>query len=142
MADTKPEATQVTKRKSKAVGRKTIMTPETIEKLEEAFLLGCSDREACLMADIAPATLYKYQEKNPEFTERKEQLKQSPFIKARQAVISSFRRDPNLALKYLERKKKDEFSLRTETDVTSGGEKVNIALVRFEDGDRNTDTST
>ena len=27
-------------------------------------------------------------------------------------------------------------------DVTSGGDKVNVALVRFEDGDRNTDTST
>lgn len=27
-------------------------------------------------------------------------------------------------------------------DVTSGGEKVNIALVRFEDGDRDTDSST
>ena len=119
---------------AKAVGRKTIMTPETIEKLEQAFLLGCSDREACLMADIAPATLYNYQEKNPEFVDRKEQLKQSPFIKARQAIISSFKRDPNLALKYLERKKKDEFSLRTETDVTSLGEKVNIALVKFEDG--------
>lgn len=126
---------------AKAVGRKTIMTPETIEKLEQAFLLGCSDREACLMADIAPATLYKYQEKNPEFVDRKEQLKQQPFIQARQAVISSFKRDPNLALKYLERKKKDEFSLRTETDVTSLGEKVNIALVKFADGDDRDKTS-
>ena len=27
-------------------------------------------------------------------------------------------------------------------DMTSGGEKINVALVRFEDGDRNTDTST
>ena len=33
-----------------------------------------------------------------------------------------------------------EFS--DKVDVTSGGEKVNVALVRFEDGDRDTDTST
>ena len=33
-----------------------------------------------------------------------------------------------------------EFS--DKVDVTSGGEKVNIALVRFADGDRDTDTST
>lgn len=123
-------------------GRKSVMTPETIEKLEQAFLYGATDKEACLVADISPAALYQYQEKNPKFTERKALLKEMPVYQAREAVIKSFRRDPNLALKYLERKKKSEFSLRTETDVTSLGEKVNIALVKFEDGDRNTDTST
>ena len=115
-------------------GRKSVMTPETIEKLEQAFLYGATDKEACLVADISPAALYQYQEKNPKFTERKAMLKEMPVYQAREAVIKSFRRDPNLALKYLERKKKDEFSLRTETDVTSLGEKVNIALVKFEDG--------
>lgn len=122
-------------------GRKSVMTPETIEKLEQAFLYGATDKEACLVADISPAALYQYQEKNPKFTERKALLKEMPVYQAREAVIKSFRRDPNLALKYLERKKKSEFSLRTETDVTSGGEKVNIALVRFEDGDDRDKTS-
>lgn len=115
-------------------GRKSVMTPETIQKLEEAFLYGATDKEACLVADISPAALYQYQDKHPEFTERKALLKEKPVYQAREAVIKSFRKDPNLALKYLERKRKDEFSLRTETDVTSGGEKINIALVEFADG--------
>lgn len=122
-------------------GRKSVMTPETIEKLEQAFLYGATDKEACLVADISPAALYQYQEKNPKFTERKALLKEMPVYQAREAVIKAFRRDPNLALKYLERKKKSEFSLRTETDVTSLGEKVNIALVKFEDGDDRDKTS-
>lgn len=101
------------------MARPTVMTPEIIEKLEEAFAWGCTDNEACLWADIAPATLYKYQEKNPEFAERKEQLKQTPIMKARKAVTGSFDKDPKLALQFLERKKKDEFSLKTETEVTN-----------------------
>lgn len=132
---------QPNKKVPNPTGRKSVMTPETIEKLEQAFLYGATDKEACLVAGISPAALYQYQEKNPKFTERKALLKEMPVYQAREAVIKAFRRDPNLALKYLERKKKDEFSLRTETDVTSGGEKVNIALVKFADGDDRDKTS-
>lgn len=88
------------------------MTPEIIAKLEEAFALGCSDLEACLFANIGKSTLYNYQENNPEFVERKEQLKENPILKARISVIGGFKESPDLALRYLERKKKDEFSLK------------------------------
>jgi len=108
------------------------MTPEVIEKLEEAFAWGCTDIEACLWADIGEKTLYNYQEKNPEFVQRKEKLKSTPILKARQSVLSGFKRDPNLALKFLERKAKQEFSLRTETDITSKGEKIG-ATITFTD---------
>jgi hypothetical protein len=43
-------------------GRPTKMTPDTVKKLEEAFLLGCSDIEACLVADISKQTLYNSNE--------------------------------------------------------------------------------
>ena len=59
------------------MARPTVMTPEVIAKLEEAFAWGCSDIEACLWADIAPKTLYVYQEKNPEFAQRKAALKET-----------------------------------------------------------------
>ena len=48
-------------------GRPTVMTNPVLEKLEWAFLLGCSDKEACLWANIAPATLYNYQTKFPGY---------------------------------------------------------------------------
>ena len=100
------------------MSRPTKMTKEVIGKLEEAFALGCTDIEATLFANIAPATLYKYQEANPEFSERKTQLKETPVLKARAAIIKAFEKSPELALKYLERKKKDEFSLRRENEVS------------------------
>jgi hypothetical protein len=94
----------------------TVMTPEVIEKLEEAFMLGCTDIEACLAADISPATLYNYQEKYPEFLERKDKLKSNPIYKARKSVVDGLVKDPKLALDFLSRKAKAEFSTKTEVE--------------------------
>lgn len=98
-------------------GRPTKMTPETIKKLEEAFALGCADREACLFADITPPTLYEYQKSNPDFITRKEILKENPILLARTSVVNGLKGDPDLALKYLERKKSDEFSTKQKQEV-------------------------
>lgn len=115
------------------MARPTVMTPEVIAKLEEAFAWGCSDVEACLWADIATKTLYVYQEKNPEFTQRKAELKETPILLARKSVVTKLKNDPRLSMDYLSRKKKEEFSTKSETDITSGGEKLQPTLVRFID---------
>lgn len=109
------------------IGRPTIMTPEIISKLEEVFAIGGSDNEACFYAGIGKSTLYNYQQEHPEFVERKEALKERPILKARQTVVKSLD-DADMALKYLERKKKDEFSLRTEFTGQNGGP-INISQV-------------
>lgn len=109
------------------IGRPTIMTPETISKLEEVFSIGGSDNEACFYAGIGKSTLYNYQQEHPEFVERKEALKERPILKARQTVVKSLD-DADMALKFLERKKKDEFSLRTEFTGQNGGP-INISQV-------------
>jgi hypothetical protein len=101
------------------IGRPTKFTPQTIAKLEEAFLLGCSDIEACLFADVSKTALYNYQHANPAFVDRKELLKKSPTFRARRSVINALEDDPDLALKYLERKEKAEFSTREEREVTA-----------------------
>lgn len=90
-------------------GRPVKMTRVVIEKLEEAFSYGCSDREACLLANIGEQTLYDYQRKNPDFKSRKDLLKSNPILKARVSVVNNLEDDPNLALKYLERRCREEF---------------------------------
>lgn len=95
-------------------GRPTVMTKDVIAKLEQAFAIGCTDLEACLFAGVSKDALYYYQHKNPKFTERKEQLKETPILKARTSVVNKLEADAELALKFLERKKKDEFSPRVE----------------------------
>ncbi len=104
----------------RAVGHPTVMTEEVIQQLEAAFLLGCTDLEACLKAGISKSTLYNYQNEYPEFLERKELLKKNPTYRARVCVYQSLRLDPELALKYLERKEKNEFSPRIESTGPEG----------------------
>lgn len=95
------------------------MTPETISKLEQVFAIGGTDKEACSYADISHQTLYKYQEEHPEFTERKEMLKEKPFIKARQTIVKALE-DPKDAQWFMERKRKDEFANRHELTGEGG----------------------
>jgi hypothetical protein len=95
-------------------GRPTVMTPEVIGKLEYAFSIGCTDIEACFFADISKDALYDYQLKNPSFTTRKEALKSNPILKARESVFNKLSDDADLSLKFLERKCRDEFSLKQE----------------------------
>ncbi|MDY0278491.1 MAG: hypothetical protein RBQ97_10460 [Acholeplasma sp.] len=110
----------MTKKAKASVGRPTIMTDLTLQKLKEAFAFGCTDEEACYYAEIGKSTLYNYQKENPEFMEQKEALKQRPILLARQEVIKGLEGNPELALKFLERKKKDEFSLRSEITGKDG----------------------
>jgi hypothetical protein len=65
------------------------MTELTVKKLEEAFLMGCTDVEACLFADISKQTLYNYQAENPSFIDRKAQLKTNPVMKARKVLLDA-----------------------------------------------------
>lgn len=106
--------------KNGTAGRPTVVTPEVIAKLETAYAMDCTDAEACLFADIKQSTLYRYQERNPEFVERKKALKNKPFLIARTEILKGMRGNPELALKYMERKKKDEFS--TKQDVEHSGD--------------------
>ena len=111
-------------------GRPTKLTDEVVDKLEYAFSIGATVDEACFYSDISRDTYYNWVKANKKLSDRFEQLKSRPIFEAREAVLKGFKRDPNLALKFLERKLKAEFSLRTETDITTGGEPMK-ALVEF-----------
>lgn len=102
-------------------GRPTVMTPETISKLEEVFAIGGSDEEACFYADIGKSTLYNYQKEHPEFVERKEALKEKPVLLARQTVVRSLS-NPDIAMKYLEKKRRKEFGNVLGLEVNQGEE--------------------
>lgn len=112
------------------VGRPTVMTEEMIGKLELLFAKGLSDREACLIANIHPSTLYDYCEKNPEFTERKELLKEKVKIQAKLNIADAIENnDVDNSKWYLERKAKDEFSTKQIIDADVNGDvKINIEL--------------
>lgn len=99
------------------VWRPTVITDEVLSKLEFAFINSFTDEEACLYADIAPKTLYRYIEENEEFWQRKEILKKHPNIKAKLNWVKKLEWEDYIASKeWLERKSKSEFSTKTEND--------------------------
>ncbi len=102
----------------KKVGRPSKMTEPTLKKLREAFLLGCTDIEACLYCDISHQTLYNYQDAHPEFVEQKRAWKENPTLTARKTVVGNLTESPDMAFKYLERKRRDEFGLSQTIEQT------------------------
>jgi len=86
-------------------GRPTVMTDNVIRLLESAFLVGATDLEACVHADISKTALYEYCQKNDEFAERKETLKNQPTLKAKIIVSSALDdKDLNTAHRVIDRK--------------------------------------
>ena len=89
-------------------GRPTKMTQGTVKKLEEAFLRGLSDEEACLYAGISKPTLYDYCDKNSDFLDRKELLKQRVKTRAKLNISKAIEDgDIDISKWYLERRDKD-----------------------------------
>lgn len=92
------------------------MTKEILDKLEQAFMSWFTDEEASLYADIHIDTLYKYCQKNPKFSIRKELLKRKPWMQAKLNIVNSINGWDLTDSKWrAERKMRDEFSLRQET---------------------------
>lgn len=96
--------------------RPSEMTDEKVKKLEEVFALDCTIEEACFYANISKTTYYNWLEAEPELVDRFEALRQNPVLTARTTVVNAIKEDAELAMKYLERKKKWEFSPKTEID--------------------------
>lgn len=108
-----PKATpEETPRKKHAGGRPVFDgKPEAIiiQKLEQVWAIGGTDAEAAFYADISKAALCDYLQRHPKVAERKESLKTTPFMKARQSIFRGLD-ESEFALKFMERKLPDEFA--------------------------------
>lgn len=105
------------------MARPTVKTKEILLKIEEAAALGCDIEEIAFYANVHRSTMYRWIDEDPKLKDRVEQLQSNPILKARRTLVSTLD-DPENAKWYLERKKKKEFSARTETDLLSGGKPI------------------
>lgn len=103
-------------------GRPTKMTDTTLQKLEKAFALGCSDSEACLYADIGTSTLYDYCEDNPDFSDRKRTLKLNPILKARKVVMDDLEKGDSSTAKWVLDKHEGKAKQKHELSGNVGGQ--------------------
>lgn len=113
------------------VGHPPVIDDTVLQELIKAFAGGHTDEEACQIVGISPASLYNYQNKYPEFLEKKNLLKLNPFIKARQTIVKSLS-DPEYATWFLERKGKSEFGTKTSVEYSStdSGDMTNGEIIK------------
>ena len=92
------------------VGRPTVMTEIVIAKLEQAFSNGATDGQACFYAGIGMNSLYDYIKIHPEFSNRKEELKDFILYQAKSNIKKALDgEDKEISKWYLEKKAKKEF---------------------------------
>ena len=94
--------------------RHPIMTATTINELERAWSIGCTDKQACIQAGISEAALYHYQRDNRDFEPRKEKLKQNLILVSKRTIYKQAKKDAKTAAWYLERKLPEEFGQKIE----------------------------
>lgn len=117
------------KRSRNKGGRPTIVTPDTLAKLEYAFSMGLPDEQACLYAGIDASSLYRYQEKNPSFRERKAMLKQNITMRARLNIANEIANGSTKdSWEWLTRKEKQEFSLKDDATIHIANQNVLVQL--------------
>jgi hypothetical protein len=113
----------MTGNEQKQEGRPPVVTDEVLQKLKEAFLMGCTDQEACLYSGIAPRTLYYYQENNEDFLQQKELWKRNPFLKARLTIFRTLHR-PEMARWFMEKRNSKEFSAHASIELEDPHERI------------------
>lgn len=90
-----------------AVGRPSVFTPETVNKLEQAFALGANDTEACGYAGISRQSYYKQLKSDAEFSDKIARQKTLLPLKAREELHKLIKQgDAKSILWYLDRVEK------------------------------------
>jgi len=115
-------------------GRPTEKTPEVIRKIEEVAALDGTVEEMAFYANVNRATIYRWLKEDEEFSDRINDLKQAPFLKARRTIESSLS-NPQFAFEYMKRKKKAEFSERQEL-TGADGDGLIVKVVNYSDDDK------
>ncbi len=100
------------------MGRPRKITKEVVGKLEYAFMKGFNISEACDYAAISRDTYYEKLKQSKEFSDRMERAKTNLQRKAKLNLAEAIE-SGNLdeSKYYLERKCKDEFSVKQEINV-------------------------
>lgn len=107
------------KKKKNKGGRPPVMTPAVVGKVELGFSKGLNKTECAKFAGISRDTLYEYIKENPKFSDRIEELQSHPSMKAKINLADRIEKGDIEASKwYLERKNRDEFSLKQQVDTT------------------------
>lgn len=101
---------------------------QIISDLKHGFTLDFTDLEACRYAGISHDTYYRWYKESDEFAVNMEIAKDFMSKAAKTNIGDKVASgDTDLAKWWLERRRKQDYAARTETDVTTLGQSVNFA---------------
>lgn len=121
------------KKHYKYVGRPTKLSDEVVRKLEEAATIRATIPELCYYAGISRDTYYRWMKENPELSDRLDDLRQNPLLRARRTIIGRLDTDVNVAFRFLEKEKPEEYGEKIKiehkhSEQIEGGQTDNTPL--------------
>lgn len=102
------------------MGRPTVITPETVRILLDAFSWGANNSEACLLANVSDSVFYQKMKDDEDFSDKINAAKNLPLLHAKKTVHEAAKTDKQSAQWLLERRRKDEYAPRTELTGSEG----------------------
>jgi hypothetical protein len=111
------EAYMVKLKPNTGPGRPTVVTQNAVLRLETAFALGCNVKVALAFAELSKDAYSRLLQRQPEFRERFERLRETPVLQAKRNVAMAIAAgDVAVSRWYLE-KRCPEYSPRAQLDV-------------------------
>jgi len=101
------------------MARPTKKTPEVIRKIEEVAALDGTIAEMALYGGVHPDSIYAWMAEDKKFSDRIQELRNTPVLKARNTVNEKMTESYSNAMDYLKRKKKKEFGDNSTIEVTT-----------------------
>lgn len=111
-------------------GRPTVVTPEVIAKLIEAFKNDFTQKEACIYACISEDTYIRKYANDKSFAAQMDGAKAFLFFAAKRNIAQAVanKKDVENSWKYLSKRQKDVYSDRSELTGKDGGD-LNINII-------------
>jgi len=107
----------------KDAGRPEAITPDKVKEFKTAFSNGLTIDQACIFTKISKQTYYNHSERHPSFVDEMNAVRKSVDIKAKMNIVNKIKEGDDISSKWwLERKCKEEFSLRNELTAKDGGD--------------------
>jgi hypothetical protein len=92
------------------------MTPDTIQKLKDAFSIDATVEEACVYAKISKQTFYNWKEAHQDLFDELDALRLTPVLAMRQSAVTLGTASYSSAMDYLSRKRPEEFGNRSKVE--------------------------
>lgn len=108
------------------------LSEEELKKIEEAYMLDCTDEEAAIYSGCFLSNLREYLHAHPEFNERKKILRNNPFLVARKTMMQGLQSDHDFALRYMERRAGSGLSLKHDIQLSGNPDRPVEVKVKFE----------